>query len=113
MQRQCGVTARWPVEFRQAQQPGPACDAQQDREDEKKTHQGVPSGAGKKVAAGLEKPEVMPDCVGGNASAGRALQVTLLDQIGLENVFDGVAALANGGCEVVESNRASTEFFQH
>src|SRR5690554_6161200 len=67
----------------------------------------------KKIAIRLEKPEVVPDCVGGNTPARGALKVALLDQIGFEYVFDGVTALTNGRCEVVESDWPTAEFLQH
>jgi hypothetical protein len=47
------------------------------------------------------------------APARRALQVALLDQVGLEHVLDGVARLADRGGEVVHADRAAAEFLQH
>ena len=38
-----------------------------------------------------------------------ALQQTLLDQVGFDHVLDGVADLADGGRDVVQSHRTATE----
>ena len=49
----------------------------------------------------------------GDASTRRALQIALLDEIGLEHILDGVGFLADGSRQVVQPDRAATEFFHH
>ena len=44
---------------------------------------------------------------GGDAPARCALQKALLDQVGLNHVFDGFALLGNTGGDVVQANRAA------
>ena len=40
---------------------------------------------------------------GGNTPAGRALQVALLDQVGLNHIFDGFALFTDAGGNVLEA----------
>src|SRR5262245_10524721 len=56
---------------------------------------------------------MLPDRGGGHASARGPLQIALLDQIGLEHVFDGVARLADGGGKIVHADRAAAEFLKY
>ena len=49
----------------------------------------------------------------GDAPARGALQVALLDQVGLDHVFDGVALLADAGSDVVQPHRATVETVDH
>ena len=49
----------------------------------------------------------------GDAPARRALQVALLDQVGLDHVLDGVALLADAGRDVVQAHRAAVEAVDH
>src|SRR5450830_1940883 len=49
----------------------------------------------------------------GDAAARRTLQVALLDQVGFQHVFDGVALFADGRGQIVEADRAAIEFEQH
>jgi hypothetical protein len=71
---------------------------------------GLPSPASRCSAF---QPEMPPDAGRRHASARRALQVALLDQVGFQHVLDGVARFADGGGEVVHADRAAAEFFQH
>src|SRR3989442_14673218 len=50
---------------------------------------------------------------GGDTTPRRALEESLLDEIGLEDVFDRVAFFADGGCEVVDADRAAGELGEH
>jgi len=47
---------------------------------------------------------------GGHASALRALQVALLDEVRLEHVLDGIALLADRRGKVLDPDRATREF---
>src|SRR5712691_13179277 len=48
----------------------------------------------------------MPISAGGrHATARRALQITLLDEIRFQHIFDGVALFADGGGKIVHSYR--------
>jgi hypothetical protein len=49
----------------------------------------------------------------GDATARRALQVALLDQIRLDHVLDGVALLADGRGDVVEAHGSAVEAMDH
>ncbi len=46
---------------------------------------------------------------GGDAAARRALQVALLDEVGLDDVLDGAGLLADAGGDVVQPHRAAVE----
>ena len=48
----------------------------------------------------------------GHAPARRALQVALLDQVRLEHVFNRVALFADGGGQVVDTDRPAVELMQ-
>jgi hypothetical protein len=48
-----------------------------------------------------------------HTSARRALQVALLDQVGLQHVLDGVAGFADRGGQIVHADRAAVELVQH
>src|SRR5476651_2126619 len=48
----------------------------------------------------------------GNASARRALQISLLDQIGFKHVLNGVALFANSRRQIVDPDRTTIEFVQ-
>ena len=50
---------------------------------------------------------------GGDAPARRALQVTLLDQVGLDHVLDGARLLADAGRDVVQADRPAVEAVDH
>jgi hypothetical protein len=49
----------------------------------------------------------------GDAPARCALQVALLDQVGLDHVFNGVALFANAGGNVVQPHRAAVKAVDH
>jgi hypothetical protein len=49
----------------------------------------------------------------GDAPARRALQVALLDQVGLDHVLDRAALLADRRGDVVEPDRAAVEAVDH
>ena len=55
------------------------------------------------VGRGRVQSKVAIDGAGRDSAARCALQETLLDEIGFEHVFDGVARLANGCGEVVDA----------
>lgn len=46
----------------------------------------------------------------GNATAWCALQESLLNQIGLKHIFDGVPRLADCGCQIVDTYRSSSGY---
>jgi len=48
--------------------------------------------------------------LGSHATAGRAHQESLLDEEGLEYVFDGAALFADGCRQAVHPDRAAVEF---
>ena len=50
---------------------------------------------------------------GGDAAARGALEEALLDEVGLDHVFDGVGAFADGGGDVIEADGAARKFVQH
>ena len=62
---------------------------------------------------GGARPKCRYDKRGGHAAARRALQVTLLDEEGLQHVLDRVALLADGRGEIVDADRAAVEFGEH
>src|SRR5437763_1813550 len=48
-----------------------------------------------------------------HAAARRALQVALLDEVGLEHILDRLGILADGVREIVEPHRAARELLDH
>ncbi len=50
---------------------------------------------------------------GGDAPARGTLQVALLDEVGFDHVFDGVALFANGGGQIVQPHRPAVETVHH
>src|SRR5690606_34068607 len=57
--------------------------------------------------------EVRVSLRGRNAPAWRALQISLLDQVRLQHIFDGVTLFADSGRQIVESDRAAIEFEEY
>ena len=49
----------------------------------------------------------------GDTSAGGALQKALLDQVGLDHVFDGAGLFSDTGRDVVQPNGATVEAVDH
>ncbi len=41
----------------------------------------------------------------GDAAAWGALQKALLDEVGFEDILDGVAGFTNGGCQIIDADR--------
>jgi len=52
-------------------------------------------------------------CQRRNATAWRALQIALLNQVGLDHVFNGFALLANAGGDVVQTHRPAVKAVNH
>ena len=42
---------------------------------------------------------------GSHAPAWGALQKALLDEVGFEDILDGVAGFTNGGCQIIDADR--------
>ncbi len=49
---------------------------------------------------------------GSHSAARGALQEALLDEVGFDNVFDGVRRFADGGGNVIKTDGAAAEFMQ-
>src|SRR5687767_12447282 len=56
------------------------------------------------------QPEVPVGRNGGDAPARGSLQVSLLYQVGLEHVLDGIALLADRRGQIVHTDRSAAEF---
>ena len=65
---------------------------------------GVKKGFGARLRRWLEA-HLLPGGIARDAAAGRAQQVALLDKEGFDDVFQGIAGFANGGCQGIDARR--------
>src|SRR2546423_9475563 len=61
----------------------------------------------RRIARGLGQPEMAEGVAGDQPAARRALQEAALDQVGLDDVFDGVARLRQRGRERLDPDRTA------
>src|ERR1019366_7151164 len=63
--------------------------------------------------ARLRQTEMLVGIRGGDSAARGALQITLLDQVRLDHILDGVALFTDSGGKIVHADRAVREFLDH